>query len=491
VLLRPNFRISTMTNSPPRSGTSVPDSLLLRIFEAEENRRTRGNRLATYRPYPRQAEFHAAGASHRERLFLAGNQLGKSLAGATEMAMHAAGTYPQWWRGRRWDRPIVAWVAGVSGEATRDNPQRLLLGRPGRWGSGALPSRAIAAVSRAAGLRDLVDTVRVRHASGGESILSFKSFEKGRERWQGETLDLVWFDEEPPFEIFSEGLTRTNATGGMVYLTCTPLLGMTEVVERFLRARGPDRHVTQMTIDEAEHYTPEVRARIVAAYAPHEREARAKGIPALGSGRVFPVAEEVLTADAFAIPPHWPQIGGLDFGWDHPFAAVKLAWDRDADCVYVTNACRMRESTPVMHAAALRPWGEWLPWAWPHDGLQHSKDSGRPLADQYRAHGLKLLPEHARFAPAIDGSPGSSGIEAGLMEMLDRMQSNRLKVFCHLEEWFQEFRLYHRRDGQVVKINDDLLCATRYALMSLRFATRASSASNFARKIEYPEYGIA
>ena len=76
-----------MTNSPPRSGTSVPDSLLLRIFEAEENRRTRGNRLATYRPYPRQAEFHAAGASHRERLFLAGNQLGKSLAGATEMAM--------------------------------------------------------------------------------------------------------------------------------------------------------------------------------------------------------------------------------------------------------------------------------------------------------------------------------------------------------------------------------------------------------------------
>jgi phage terminase large subunit-like protein len=480
-----------MTNSPLRSGTSVSDSLLLRIFEAEESRRKRNRRLATYRPYPRQAEFHAAGARHRERLFLAGNQLGKSLAGASETAIHLTGQYPDWWQGRRWDRPIVAWAACVSGEATRDNPQRMLLGRPGRWGSGAIPSRAIVAVSRAAGLRDLVDTLRVRHASGGESILSFKSYEKGRERWQGETLDLVWFDEEPPFDIYSEGLTRTNATGGIVYLTCTPLLGMTEVVERFLRAPDSDRHVTQMAIDEAEHYTQEQRAQIIASYAPHEREARTKGIPMLGSGRVFPVAEEDIAADAFAIPDHWPQIGGLDFGWDHPFAAVKLAWDRDADCVYVTSACRMRESTPVMHAAALRPWGDWLPWAWPHDGLQHSKDSGKPLADQYRVHGLKLLPEHARFAPHRDGSPGSAGVEAGLMEMLDRMQSGRLKVFRHLAEWFQEFRLYHREGGQVVKVQDDLLCATRYAIMSLRFASRASTSRGFARKIEYPDYGIA
>jgi hypothetical protein len=277
----------------------------------------------------------------------------------------------------------------------------------------------------------------------------------------------------------------------MVYLTCTPLLGMSDVVGRFLDAGEPDRHVTQMAIDEAEHYSPKQRARIVASYAPHEREARARGIPMLGSGRVFPVPEEMLAIDAFAIPPHWPQIGGLDFGWDHPFAAVKLAWDRDADCVYVANACRLRESTPVMHAASLKPWGDWLPWAWPHDGLQHSKDSGKPLADQYRHHGLRLLPEHARFAPNPDGSPGTSGVEAGLMQMLDRMQSGRLKVFRHLSEWFQEFRLYHREAGQVVKINDDLLCATRYALMDLRFATRAAAARDFSRKLEYPDYGIA
>jgi phage terminase large subunit-like protein len=255
---------------------------------------------AAYSPYPKQAEFHAAGSASRERLFLAGNQLGKTLAGAAELSGHLTGVHPTWWKGRRWDRPIVAWAAGVTAESTRDNPQRLLLGRPGRWGSGTIPAAAIATVSRASGVRDLVDTLRVRHVSGGESILSFKFYEKGREKWQGETLDLVWFDEEPSLDIYTEGLTRTNATGGMVYLTCTPLLGMTEVVDRFLCEPQQDRHVTQMTIDEAEHYTPEQRQRIVASYAPHEREARAKGIPMLGSGRVFPVAEESLMVDAFA-----------------------------------------------------------------------------------------------------------------------------------------------------------------------------------------------
>ena len=62
------------------------------------------------------------------------------------------------------------------------------------------------------------------------------------------------------------------------------------------------------------------------------------------------------------------------------------------------------------------------------------------------------------------------GVEAGLMEMLGRMQTGRFKVFAHLNDWFEEFRLYHRKDGKVVKEFDDLMSATRYALMMLRYA---------------------
>ena len=205
----------------------------------ERKRRTKlRQRLTEYAPYPKQLEFHAAGKEHRERLFMAGNQLGKSVAGAAEWGMHLTGRYPDWWPGRRFEKPVRFWAAGVTAESTRDNPQRLLIGPPAQaseWGTGYIPGLDFAGPpSRALGIRDLIDTVTVKHLSGGNSTLSFKSYEKGREKWQGETLDGVWFDEEPPLDIYTEGLTRTNATGGMVVVTFTPLLGMSEVVRLFL-----------------------------------------------------------------------------------------------------------------------------------------------------------------------------------------------------------------------------------------------------------------
>lgn len=437
-------------------------SVLLKASEATLQRRISENRLIRYRPYAKQKEFHAKGLT-RERLFIAGNQLGKTIAGGFEAAIHATGRYPDWWTGRRFDKPTMGWAAGITGETTRDTVQRILIGRPGTHGTGAIPKDCLVDVQSARGVPDLADSIVVKHVSGANSIIGLKSYEKGREKWQGETLDWVWFDEEPPAEIYTEGLTRTNATGGMVFMTFTPLLGMSEVVRRFLMEDSKDRAVTTMTIDDAEHYTPEERERIVASYPAHEREARAKGIPTLGSGRIFPVPEEDITVEAKAIPPHWPRIGGIDFGWDHPTAAVELAWDRDADVVYVTKAYRKREATPIFHAAALKPWGA-IPWAWPHDGLQHDKGSGEQLAKQYRDQGLSLLQERATF------QDGTNGVEAGLFEMLDRMQTGRWKVFKHLTEWFDEFRLYHREDGKVVKEMDDLMSASRYAMMMLRFA---------------------
>jgi len=233
------------------------------------------------------------------------------------------------------------------------------------------------------------------------------------------------------------------------------------------------RHVTQMTIFDAGHYTPAERDAVLAGYLPHERDARAKGVPQLGSGRVFPIAEEIVRVAAFAIPAHWPQIGGLDFGWDHPTAAVKLAWDRDGDALYVTHAHRLRAATPVVHVAAVKPWGadhagkQWLPWAWPKDGYQHEKGTGGTLAQAYRAQGLRMLDEHAQFDEA---SGRGDSVEAGLTELIGFMETGRFKVFDHLEDWFDEFRLYHRKDGRLVKERDDLLDATRYAMMMRRCA---------------------
>lgn len=170
---------------------------------------------------------------------MAGNQLGKTYCGAAEVAMHLTGQYPDWWNGRRWDRPTRWWAGSKTGEVTRDGVQRYLVGEPkdeSQWGTGMIPKASFADdPSRRQGIADALDSLTVRHTSGGTSTLGFKSYDQGRQKWQGETLDGVWFDEECPMDIYMEGLTRTNATNGIVLMTFTPLLGMSDVVAMFLR----------------------------------------------------------------------------------------------------------------------------------------------------------------------------------------------------------------------------------------------------------------
>ena len=91
----------------------------------------------------------------------------------------------------------------------------------------------------ARGTPDLLDSIKVPHVSGGVSAIGLKSYQRGRESFQGETLDYLWFDEEPPADIFTEGLTRTNVNQGPVWVTFTPLLGMSEIVRRFLLEPSP------------------------------------------------------------------------------------------------------------------------------------------------------------------------------------------------------------------------------------------------------------
>lgn len=460
----------------PSSLTRADKLEVLAILE-DKKRRTSENKLRDYKAYAKQLEFHAAGAKFRERLLMAGNQLGKTWSAGFETAMHLTGRYPENWQGRAFEKPVAGWAAGVTSEVTRDSVQRVLCGRINAIGTGAIPKDAIKDRSLKRGVADALDTMVIRFGGGGdvqagESLLGFKSYDQGREKFQAETLDFVWLDEEPDDDIYMEGLTRTNATNGIVYMTFTPLKGMTTTVKRFLIDKPAGTNVTNMTIHDAEHYTPEQRDAIIASYPAHEREARTKGIPSLGSGRIFAIDEETLKVEPFPIPAHWVQICGIDFGWDHPSAAVRLAWDRDADVVYVTGSHRQKEQTPLLFAATVKPWGDWLPWAWPHDGLQHDKGSGEALKEQYKAQGLNMLDDKATHPPAEgeDEGTGGNSVEAGLLDMLDRMQTGRLKVFSHLNDWFEEFRMYHRKDGKIVKLDDDLLSATRYANMMKRFA---------------------
>lgn len=190
--------------------------------------------------YPKHLAFFAAGLDHKERGAVAANRVGKTEGlGGYEVALHLTGEYPAWWPGRRWDRPVNVLCGGDTGTTTRDILVNKLLGPPGERGTGLVPGKALVRVAPATGIPNHVDFARIRHKSGGLSTLQFRSYDQGRKAWQGTERDVVWFDEEPPEDVYAEGLTRTLTTGGMVIATFTPLNGMTNVTLQFMPHLAP------------------------------------------------------------------------------------------------------------------------------------------------------------------------------------------------------------------------------------------------------------
>ena len=431
-------------------------------------------KLELYRPYPKQIKFHNASAKYHEILLMAANRVGKTMAAAANVAMHALGKYPDWYEGRRFKHAPVIWCAGVSGAAVRDSIQRLLIGDTANPGTGFLPEGCYETMAGRS-VADLVDTITVRHTSGAKSRINLKMYEQGREKFQADSVDFVWLDEEPPNDVYMEALTRTYANSGYLVMTFTPLKGLSKVVKRYTREKSSDRYVINMTIDDALHISDEDRKRQIASYDIHQQEARAYGRPVLGTGIIFPVMRRDIVCDPFdlnSVPFFWQELAGIDFGGSgddgHPTAAVRLLYDTQGDIVYVTNTYRRKGGTTMVHAAALKPWGK-VPFAWPHDGLVHDKGSGVPLKEQYRNEGINMLPDNARF------EDGSNGVEAGIDILLQRMETGRLKIFSHLTDLFEEMDGYYRDEGKIQKIDDDLICALRYSAgMCLRFARRVN-----------------
>ena len=469
----------------------------------EQKKRLRFNRIDQYDPYPYQQQFHETGKDSNQRLLMAANRIGKSFCGAAEMSYHLRGIYPDWWKGRRYDQPITAWAGGVSNETTRDIVQAELLGSPDdpdAFGSGAIPKNYIIKTERKPGVPNAKSVALIRHVSGGNSSLHFKAYEMGVEKWQGRSVDVVWLDEEPSRDIYSQAVTRTLDRRGMVYMTFTPEAGMTETVAAFMNRIQAGQSLVNATWDDASekiksmkgqqgHLSEAVMEQILSAYSPHEREMRRYGRPSIGSGLIFPVDEEKIIIDPIAIKDHWPRIAAIDFGWDHPTAVVWCAVDRDEDVFYVYDCHRESKASPAVHAQTIRSRPHFIPIAYPHDGNRRDSMGNPGLADQYRNLGCNFLLEHFSNPPALGNNKGSNSIEEGLMAMLQSMEAGNFKVFSTLSSWFEEFRMYHRKGGKVVPFRDDLMSATRYAFQSQRFAVSGSDPA-WTQDITYKNYGI-
>lgn len=422
--------------------------------------------------YTKHLDFFHAGKNYRERLMLAANRVGKTEGvGGYEMSRHLTGRYPDWWNGRRFTRPISAWAAGDTGATVRDIVQEKLLGSYEDMGSGLVPKEFIKGTSSRAGIPGAIDTLYVDHISGGVSSLGFKSYDQKRKSFQGTKKDVVWLDEEPPQDVYTECLLRTMDTSGtdeepgMIMATFTPLLGLSDVVLMFLpdgelkEVDDGSKYVVMATWDDAPHLSDKEKKILWDSIPPYQRDARSKGIPQLGSGAIYPVPETDILVDPFEIPAHWPRAYTLDVGWNRT-AAIWAARDPETLVKYYYSEHYRGQAEPSVHAEAIRARGDWINGGIDPAARGRAQADGKRLYQAYKDLGLKL-------------SLAKNSVESGIYTTWQNLSSGKSKFFNNLMNFKSEYRIYRRDEkGAVVKDRDHLMDCVRY--MELNFDQIAS-----------------
>lgn len=479
----------TELSLPSRSLSRAEKIELLQLLEEKKRRQAKKLALLQFESlYDWQDKFVRATSSFTSCMLMAANRVGKTRTGLTIDAIHLLGDYPDDWEGHAFSKAPMCWLLGFSMEKTRDLLQNPLFGRleGGKWTGGLVPADRILDWKSATGTSGAMREVRVKHASGGVATVQFWSYSQGQHAIMGDSVDWYHIDEEPRDKsIYPQVLTRTatgdGGRGGRGILTFTPENGRTELVVQFMDSPAEGQYIQRATWDDAPHLSEETKRKLLGMYPEWQRDMRTKGLPLLGAGLIFDFSDDDIKCPPFECPPHWWVVNGMDFGWDHPQAHVQLWHDRDSDIIYVAQAWKKSKIIPSAVWGSIKHWAQGVPTAWPHDGLQTEKGSGFQQRQAYHDAGWMMMPDHATW------QSGGNGVEAGLVELYERMSTGRLKVFSHLSDWFEEKLNYHRDEqGNIVKINDDLLAATRYAYMMRRFAKQKKDITTAARPVRIP-----
>lgn len=415
--------------------------------------------------YKKHIDFMYAGKQFMQRLFVGANRVGKTETGATEMAYHLTGLYPKGWEGKTFLNPISAWCVGIKNSTVKEIMQRALLGPLNDIGSGLIPKECI--INKPVmkqGASGCVDSVLVKHRSGGVSELFFKSYEEGRDAFQGTYKHVIWLDEEPrDFGIYEECLLRLmdSISPGIIYVTFTPLFGITQLVQSFLPGgkipqngtppEDPSKFAIQIAWDDLPPHLDEGQKKaITASIAPQFRDARTKGIPTMGAGAIYPYPEDTFIIEPFKIPDYWPRAYGFDVGW-YKTAAVWIAQNPEDLTYYLYSEHYQGETLPAIHASAIKARGDWIIGVIDTGANTPSQTDGVKLMDQYLAEGLNLL-------------KCKKAKEAATVKIGQMLASGQLKVFNTLTNWISEYRTYCRDENGKIsdKLADHAMNATEY-----------------------------
>ena len=445
----------------------------------------RYNQLKYFRPFDYQKKFYDTGATSDRRGILAANRVGKTVATCFELAIHLTGRYPEWWRGKRYHKPITAFAAGESWQQVALVLQQELLGTPDAKlqhfiGTGAIPLECIVLETIRSDSANIIG-VEIRHKSGGISRLIFGNYTQEVRNMQGFKLDLVVFDEQPPDDMFSELVTRTATLQGQVLCSFTPLKGLNGLVSKFWN-REPGYEFIRVSWNDVDEYDgwglpfllKSTREQLERDFMPWEREARIAGIPVMGLGAIFQLRNwPTYKSDEYNFKnnKNIHRVIALDLGLINDKTVISLMyWDHVEKIAYLHHQIIVKgveEANPINYVNMLmRPEVYGCPIVLPADASTQGRYtmSALSIREMFEEYNLNVYHKAIMNPPDAQGKV-TNHKAFGINVMRQMMEVRAFMINENCVEFLREAQNYFVDEKGRYSDPDDCIDSARYALL--------------------------
>lgn len=439
---------------------------ILKIENEQKRRRERPiNKYNTGEiVHQKQLDFHKC--PKRNRWVFGGNRSGKTECGAVESIYMARGIHPY----RKNRKDVFGWVVSLSKEVQRDVAQSKILKY--------LPREWISEIIMSAGRKDapengIIDQIKIKNVFGGISTIGFKSCDQGREKFQGSSLDFVWFDEEPPEDVYRECKMRVIDKQGDIFGTMTPLKGLTFIYDEIFlnRANSPDVWYEFVEWADNPYLAKDEIEGLTQTLSEKELDARRFGRFSDESGLVYVEFDENKhVIDPVSLPFDWQNLISIDPGLNNPLACHWYCVDYDGN-IYVVAEHFQAKKDVAWHSQRIKEICEEIGWRKDSSGRitaiidsaanQKTLASVKSVTDLFYEHGILANPNV------------NKDVFSGIARVKEYFKNDRIFIFKSCVNLIRELKSYRWGKGDLpIKRDDHCVDELRYFIMTRPKSTK-------------------